>query len=297
MHHHSSKPLVRFISSTLLLLSGFSFGGCGDDTGDTDGKPSADAGESNSSVATTDETRSSSSEGNDGSSNTSVATEVTSAVESVDGGLDASTSTGDENTSFIDGGETSALDSGILSSDTTPSSDAASGSDASERDGAVIVDPNNLLTNASFEEGVGAWVGFGTSLADVSTTTAHTGQQSLQSTGRTQSWEGPSIDVTSLVQPGADYVVSGWVRSADVGQTFHILRKASCVGDAGAGESSESFTYFQLAETYTNETWAELVSDPFTIPDCELESFVIFFEGPSQGESFYIDDVALLLAP
>lgn len=220
------------------------------------------------------------------------------AVDPADGGpLDASASTGQVSRPTIDGGETSSLDSGVANSDAATSSIGTGEPDAFAGAPPVVVDPNNLLTNASFEDGVGEWVGLANSTVETSATTAHTGEQSLQSVGRTQGWEGPSLEVKSLVQPGADYVVSGWVRSANGGQPFHILRKALCVGDAGAAESSESYAYHQLAETYTNETWAELVTEPFTIPDCELETFVIFFEGPSQGESFYVDDVSLLPAP
>jgi hypothetical protein len=154
-----------------------------------------------------------------------------------------------------------------------------------------------LLSNASFEDGKGDWIPLGGAVLRVSRTTAHTGERSLQLGGRTQSWEGPSLDVTALVQPGQQYVASAWVRTASEGQPFHIVRKAICAGDAGADGNGQGYIYAQLASTYAYGTWSQIVAAPFTVPDCELSSFAIHVEGPAPGATFFLDDVSLSVAP
>lgn len=187
-------------------------------------------------------------------------------------------------------------DAGVASSSSAP----ASSSDQPEETSGpppVIVDPNNLIEHPSFEPGTPSflWTAAGGAVISMTTQAAHTGSRSLRCAGRVQGWEGPSIDVVSLVEPGQQYVVSGWVRSTDeTGQPFHILRQATCEGDGGAATDP---SYVQLAATYTDDTWAQIVSEPFTVPDCSLTSFVIYFEGPAPGKVFDLDDVSLTVAP
>ena len=142
----------------------------------------------------------------------------------------------------------------------------------------VVIDPNNLFANASFEDGAGDWTTIGNAVLVAATSTSHTGDRSLLCQGRTQAWEGPSIEALPLVQRGGTYLVSGWVRAAnDIGQPFHIVRRAVCLSDAGVEEKDDSVIYVQLAGTYTDDAWSQLVSAPFTVPDCDLSTFVIYF--------------------
>lgn len=165
--------------------------------------------------------------------------------------------------------------------------------------GPVVVDPRNLLvgTNADCEGGRGEWTVLGGSVLVVSDSAAHTGAKGMLSQGRTQSWEGPTIELVGLLKPGRQYVASGWVRSEDgSGQPFHIVRKGICVGDGGVVETDDSEIYVQLASAYTSGDWVQLVSAPFTLPTCHLQTFAIYFEGPAPGKSFYLDDVSVVPA-
>lgn len=159
----------------------------------------------------------------------------------------------------------------------------------------VVVDPNNLLENGSFEDGVGGWEPLGSSTVEVSATVSRSGEKSLSSVARTQSWEGLGIEALPLLQSGKQYVASGWVRSGDeVEQPFHLLRKAICASEAGVDETEGASVYAQLGIGYTGAAWSQIVSAPFTIPDCELTTFMIYFEGPAPGHGFYLDDVAIV---
>lgn len=165
--------------------------------------------------------------------------------------------------------------------------------------GPVVVNPNNLLTgtNTDFETSRGAWMPLGGVVLQTTTATAYTGQKSILANGRTQNWEGPSIEMLNVLEHGKSYIVSGWVRSGDdTGQPFHIVRKAICIYDGGI-ETDDSKIYLPLASTYTDSTWTQIETEPFSMPDCTLQTFVIYFEGPAAMKSFYLDDVVVVEAP
>src|SRR5947209_7271782 len=70
------------------------------------------------------------------------------------------------------------------------------------------------VVSTNFEDGLtDGWIprGTGTTLT-VSTNQANTGTQSLLTTGRTQTFGGPSIDLTSVLTPGQLYVFTVFVR-------------------------------------------------------------------------------------
>lgn len=160
-----------------------------------------------------------------------------------------------------------------------------------------MVDPYNLILGASFENGPGDWVALGGATLQVTTEKSRSGEKSLATVGRTQNWEGPSLEMIDILTPGESYIASGWVRmKADKGATFHIVRKAICVSDAGVAETDQSKIYLQLGATYTDTTWAQIVTPPFSMPDCDLQTFVLYFEGPGPSEAFYLDDVSVVRA-
>lgn len=65
-----------------------------------------------------------------------------------------------------------------------------------------------------FEDGTNnGFFGRGSSLVDVTTDYAHNGEYSLKVTGRTQQWEGPSVNLTDLAPAGTKLTISSWVRN------------------------------------------------------------------------------------
>jgi hypothetical protein len=159
----------------------------------------------------------------------------------------------------------------------------------------VVIDPNNLFADPSFESGKGDWTTLGGAVLVPTASSSHTGEHSLLCAGRTETWEGPAIEALPLVERGKTYVVSGWVRlNGGTSAGLTIVRKAACLSDAGVAETDQSVIYGPLgSDLVRNDRWSQVVSTSFTVPDCELSTFLISFEGPRPGESFYLDDVSL----
>lgn len=222
---------------------------------------------------------------------TSITIETTSSHEP-----DASVSS--ESSSPVEAGPGNSSSSAAPSSSSTTSEPVTS-SDVPTEDPPlpVVVDPYNLITGASFENGPGDWVVLGNASLQVTTEKSRSGEKSMATVGRTQNWEGPSLDVLDILEPGESYIASGWVRTkSGNGATFHLVRKAICVNDAGVTETDDSKIYLQLGATYTEDAWGQIVTPPFTMPNCDLQTFVIYFEGPPAGEAFYLDDVSIVRA-
>lgn len=240
-------------------------------------------------------------------------------------------STASESTMDVDASVTTEGDSGvgettqvttseIVTSDTTTSSEvpttdeptstseptsSSSSSDESSGPPPPLVVEGNLIQNSSFEQPVltgtlpGRWQVIGNAAAIVSSSVSHTGTRSWQCAGRTVNWEGPGIELRTILDPGIVYVARAWVRmEADKPATFHIVRKNVCVFDGAVEEDNDAnrtLIYSQLAAGFSiGNEWVYLESSPFTLRDCDLNSFVLYFEGPAAGESFYVDDVAVV---
>src|SRR5690242_12255993 len=75
---------------------------------------------------------------------------------------------------------------------------------------ALAADPTIVVQN-DFEDGTTqGWASRGSAALASVTDVAHAGTHSLKTTGRTATWNGPSLDVRSLLQKGATYQISGF---------------------------------------------------------------------------------------
>jgi hypothetical protein len=145
----------------------------------------------------------------------------------------------------------------------------------------------NLFEDPSFEAGHSDWAGFGNSdISDVSDR-AHTGTHCIGSIDRTETWEGPSFRIESVVSAGASYQASVWAWS-EVSPTLSLSLKQVCSGDTA--------TYTTIATASAASTWVKLQGN-FTVPSCTLSELRLYIEGPAAEEDFYVDDVSLSLAP
>jgi hypothetical protein len=186
------------------------------------------------------------------------------------------------------------------------SGDSGAGGSAGNA-GAGAGEPVNLIVNSSFEAGHANWIGFGNSTILDVLSGAHSGDQCIASTNRTQSWEGPSYDALAIVTPGQVYQVGAWVRldtgtpggaaedagSEDAGtpvlapQAVALSFKSLC---EGAPE-----VYTPLISMAVGPTW-RLLQARLNVPSCTLNELRIYFEGPAPGRVFYVDDVSLSVA-
>ena len=138
-----------------------------------------------------------------------------------------------------------------------------------------------------FEDGTGGFAarGDGVQVAR-STATARTGSASLSVTGRTQSWHGATVDVTSTLPVGQAVEVSVWAKLLP-GQTPQSLSvsvqrdtggASAYEGVAGAGASVTADGWTRLRGTYTLGARADRVQ--------------IYVEG-AVGASFFLDDFSV----
>lgn len=143
----------------------------------------------------------------------------------------------------------------------------------------------NLIANASFETGSEGWFGFG--IPSVSThRRARSGDQSGRAAGRTDSWQGPAIDVTALVQPGWVYDARAFASISGANSAnVNLTAKVTCEGETA------SFVPLTSAAV-TRSRFSEL-SGALSLPLCTLSEVVLYLEGPAAGIDILVDDVAL----
>ncbi|HTV23871.1 MAG TPA: carbohydrate binding domain-containing protein [Polyangiaceae bacterium] len=180
--------------------------------------------------------------------------------------------------------------------------DAGSGGTSDAGAGGMAPTPGlNLLANPSFETGVSEWAPVGNCTTTVVNDVARTGTHSLLTANRTQTWDGPSLDLMDRLVPGARYELRGWVRRApppadagpaETGATAGITLKRVCATlDPAAG------VFVALAEGQPlADDWLEL-SASFEAPTCALTELSIYFEQVAAGVDFYLDDASLAALP
>ncbi len=147
----------------------------------------------------------------------------------------------------------------------------------------------NLVGNSGFEEGATApWFGFGGALIEVTTAQAFAGQFSLIATNRTQSFEGPAVDLVGVVTGGETYSVGAQVRvsgsnSAPVSATVQTV----------CADGSEEFSG-TASVTATDSQWTAL-SGEITLPSCDATAQRLYFQGADAGVDILIDEVQVSL--
>ncbi len=151
-----------------------------------------------------------------------------------------------------------------------------------------LVEVENII-DAKFEGAdTEGWYGFGAAMLSVTSEQAFEGSQSLLTTNRSQTFEGPAFTLTSAVVAGASYDFSAATRirgaaAADVRTTLIV-------------ECSDSDTpqYLGVASAAASDTdWVEL-SGSITLPACEITNVQIYFEGPEAGIDIFVDNISLL---
>lgn len=148
----------------------------------------------------------------------------------------------------------------------------------------------NLATNPGFEGGSTAgWAQFGAGTLAATSDQYNSGGYSGLSSGRTGTWNGPSIALLNVADTGETYHVEAWVRLSandNVRLTFSII----CNGD-------DSFHSTQTVAATAN-TWTQLNGD-VALPACasNLTQLTFYVEGPATTTNIYVDDVVIYQLP
>jgi len=154
--------------------------------------------------------------------------------------------------------------------------------------------PPNLIANGSFEAGTSGWFGFGIPSV-VLDDDEHTGDQALLAGGRTDTWQGPAIDVTALVRPGFIYDASAFVAierekrgrhgQHQAPEPVQLSAKVTCDG------ASPTFITIATGTATTREFTS--LEGTLTLPLCTITEAIVYVQGPAAGVDLRIDDVAL----
>ena len=143
----------------------------------------------------------------------------------------------------------------------------------------------NLIGNASFEAGTDGWFGFGIPSISLDAY-EHTGRHAGLAADRSDTWQGPAIDVSALVQPGWVYDASAFVsiRGA-TSDAVRLSAKITCPGAASAFSTVAADTAHQ--DSYS------LLSGALSVPLCAQPEVILYVEGPAANVAILVDDVAL----
>lgn len=159
--------------------------------------------------------------------------------------------------------------------------------------GAVVASAQTVASY-SFEDGTAdGWSSFYFASTPVATTAAaHSGNYSLLTTTGSGGTGGPSISLSSVLQAGATYTITGWVMltSGEAGQNanFTIARTdPTCSG----GTCYDTIGAYQVA--VTDSGWVQ-IGGSYT-PSKTETGLLLYAQlvGASSAVSFYLDDVVI----
>ncbi|HLK90715.1 MAG TPA: endo-1,4-beta-xylanase, partial [Polyangia bacterium] len=148
--------------------------------------------------------------------------------------------------------------------------------------------------SADFEDGGNdGWIprGSGVSISN-STVVANTGTHSLLTTGRTSGFMGPSIDLTSQLQQGANYKITVFARlvTGTPATTVNLtMQRTPTTG-------STAFDSIVFQAPITDSAWTQLSGTySFSAP---VNDLLLYVESANTTASYYIDTFTLVqLAP
>jgi hypothetical protein len=144
---------------------------------------------------------------------------------------------------------------------------------------------SSILTNGNIESGTSGWSVFGSGSLAANTSVVHSGADSLQITGRTASWNGPSQDLTSRVTNGKSYSTNVWMRSLSGSPTGKVTLAVTANGTTN---------FITLAQGAVNSSGWTLLSGTATVSWSGTLSTARFYVETTAGtDSFLIDDASM----
>ena len=184
----------------------------------------------------------------------------------------------------------SATDSFYLS-DVTISEIAPPPPDPSQQD-------NSGITSTFEDGGLDGWSSrSGSSSVTNSTAAAHTGNNSLLTTGRIGNWDGPQVSVNNKMYPGSVYNISGWVMLTPADGTNHIIN-VSLQTTLGGVTSFPGVTGYPGITIPADGAWHQISVMGYNMSSSydQGAAFLYFQTMPPSGNdlvSFYLDDFQL----
>ncbi|MBP0973973.1 MAG: endo-1,4-beta-xylanase [Oscillospiraceae bacterium] len=141
----------------------------------------------------------------------------------------------------------------------------------------AIAEGGETLLSTGFEDGVGAWMGFGPADVSVSNNMWHEGKQCLYIGGRTENWQGAFCSMEGTLTAGSTYSFSAYV-NCKAGDTVQLMLKYT----DGEGEQ-----YKEIGSA--SGEWA-LIEEDYAIPS-GVKDILIYFQTAEGSNDFQVDDV------
>jgi endo-1,4-beta-xylanase len=142
-----------------------------------------------------------------------------------------------------------------------------------------------------FEDGTTqSWISRGTAALTSSTEASRSGARSLKTTGRTDTWNGPALNLLGSLSPNTTYQISGWVRLV-AGQTSSNLKFT--VEMAAAGQSGFSYVQVNPATTVTDAGWVQL-QGTFSFSSASNSQMLLYLESDNPSSSYFLDDFTIV---
>jgi GH35 family endo-1,4-beta-xylanase len=140
----------------------------------------------------------------------------------------------------------------------------------------------NILSNSDFEIDASGWTGYDTAEVSITTEKAYSGSQSLKATNRSAEYDGPSYNLSNLIEKGATYQLFARTSISDGSAQVKATIRAIC---------TDGTKYIGVASTIASADNWSFMAGQVTIPYCDLNDAVLYFEGPNSSTDLYIDDV------
>ena len=148
------------------------------------------------------------------------------------------------------------------------------------------------VAQSTWEDGsLQGWAPFGGVTLTNSTATAHGGTHSLLTTGRTATFNGPSLNLTGKLTPGATYQVTGWAHLLSGTPATQV--KLSMQRTAGGSTSYDSVGA-SSATGVSDSAWTQ-ITGLYAFADPAPSSLVLYAESASATAAYHLDDVTVSL--
>ena len=149
-------------------------------------------------------------------------------------------------------------------------------------------DANGYWINIDFDSNKGNFSGRGSAKAEVSSSEAFSGSNSLFVSGREAEWNGAGMTLnTRMFKPGEPYSFSAnamYTGGADADKFYLSLQYTGSDGEAH---------YDHIAEADVNKgSWVQLSNTSYTLPK-DGTGFQLYVEMPDSTSDFYMDDIII----
>jgi endo-1,4-beta-xylanase len=150
------------------------------------------------------------------------------------------------------------------------------------------------VVSHDFEDGTTqGWGPRGSAVVTNSTEAANGGTHSLKTTGRTATFNGPSLDALGVLSPGTPYQVRVAVRLVAGEQPTQII--VTVQRTPAGGSTTFDRVVASAATGVTDAGWVTL-QGPYTFAG-DVTGLLLYVESASPTASYYIDDFSIVVVP